>query len=73
MLRTLWFCFLAELLPRLLWAPLFLLPVPPYPPLLLLPPCEEPDEDPPKLPEDIVEKTSLRYIEAFEQLTGTTF
>ena len=28
---------------------------------------------PPSLPDDIIEKTSLRYIEAFERLTGQSF
>ena len=31
------------------------------------------DSDPPALPEDIVSKTREKYIEAFEQLTGSEF
>ncbi|GAA1347049.1 phosphoribosylaminoimidazolesuccinocarboxamide synthase [Falsarthrobacter nasiphocae] len=30
-------------------------------------------EEPPRLPEDVVEKTRARYIEAYERLTGRTF
>ena len=31
------------------------------------------DAPPPPLPDDVVELTRARYIEAFERLTGTTF
>jgi len=31
------------------------------------------NSQPPELPEDVVERTTARYIEAFERLTGTTF
>ncbi len=30
-------------------------------------------ERPPALPQEIVERTRARYIEAYERLTGTTF
>ena len=31
------------------------------------------NSEPPALPDDVVERTTARYIEAFERLTGTTF
>ena len=31
------------------------------------------DEPPPPLPDDIVEQTRARYVEAYERLTGRTF
>ena len=30
-------------------------------------------EAPPPLPEDVVERTRAKYVEAYERLTGTTF
>jgi phosphoribosylaminoimidazole-succinocarboxamide synthase len=30
-------------------------------------------EDPPPLPEDVVERTRARYVEAYERLTGRPF